>query len=141
MADRLTKQARSRAMARVGSKNTAPELRIRRALHAEGLRFRLHRNDLPGSPDLVLPKYRIAVFVHGCFWHGHDCPRGKRPLSNTDFWNAKLDRNIERDARAQRELNAQGWTVVIAWECALDRGVEEVRLLVQASAREIESAR
>lgn len=141
MTDRLTKEQRSRAMARVGSKNTAPELIVRRALHAAGLRFRLHRADLPGSPDLVLPKHRIAVFVHGCFWHGHDCRRGARPNSNTEFWTTKLDRNTQRDAEAKQKLEAAGWTVVVAWECALDRGVEVVRSLAQASAGDSEPLR
>lgn len=104
-------------MARVKQKNTAPELIVRRTLHSLGYRFRLHRRDLPGNPDIVLPKYKSIVLVHGCFWHGHSCPRGKRPGTNQDFWNAKLDRNIERDDEVVRSLKALGWHVLVVWEC------------------------
>jgi DNA mismatch endonuclease (patch repair protein) len=104
-------------MSRVRGRDTAPELRVRRALHVAGFRFRLQRRDLPGRPDLVLPRYRVALFVHGCFWHGHDCRKGRRPSSNTDFWNAKLDANIARDAAAAAALTERGWTVRTIWEC------------------------
>lgn len=134
MVDRLTREQRSRAMARVRGKHTVPELVVRRALHAAGLRFRLHRRDLPGSPDLVLPKHRVVVLVHGCFWHGHDCRRGKRPQSNVEFWAPKLERNMERDQLAQSKLEELGWHVVVVWECALDQGVQSVLSHVHASA-------
>jgi DNA mismatch endonuclease (patch repair protein) len=106
-------------MARVKNKNTAPELLVRRALHKRGYRFRLHRRDLPGNPDIVLPRYRTVIFVHGCFWHGHDCARGKRPATRTEFWDEKLDRNIERDRLNQAALKLLGWTVIVIWECDL----------------------
>lgn len=119
MADHLSSDARSRLMARVRSRGSIPEITVRRALHAAGYRFRLHRKDLPGKPDIVLARYRTAVFVHGCFWHGHECRKGKRPDSNADFWNRKLDRNQQRDREAQAHLHGQGWSVVIVWECRL----------------------
>lgn len=104
-------------MARVKNKNTAPEIIVRRMLHRLGYRFRLHRRNLPGNPDIVLPRYQAVVFVHGCFWHGHDCRRGKRPASHTDFWNTKLDRNIERDKYNAVLLQELGWKVLVVWEC------------------------
>lgn len=94
-------------------------MRVRSLLHRLGYRFRLHRKDLPGNPDIVLPRHRTVVFVHGCFWHGHDCPRGKRPASNVAFWNPKLDRNIERDCRVVQLLETDGWRVLIIWECEI----------------------
>jgi DNA mismatch endonuclease, patch repair protein len=107
-------------MAAVRSKDTAPELRVRKALHALGYRFRIHRSDLPGKPDVVLPKYRIILFVHGCFWHGHSCSRGKRkPATRADYWEAKVRRNQERDDRNAKELERQGWRVITLWECQL----------------------
>ncbi len=118
-------------MAAVKGKNTKPELIVRRALHAAGFRFRLHRRDLPGRPDIVLPRHRTAVFVHGCFWHGHDCRRGRRPSTNVDFWGPKLDRNVERDLANQAALEAAGWQVVTIWECSLADGtarlIEDLR--------------
>ncbi len=129
MADTVTPAARSQMMAAVRGKNTAPERTVRRALFAAGYRYRLHRRDLPGAPDIILPRFRIAVFVHGCFWHGHDCPRGQRPTSNTDFWNQKLDGNVTRDRQNQGALSAAGWRVEVIWQCALAAGCE--RLLGQ----------
>lgn len=84
-----------------------------------GYRFRLNRRDLPGAPDIVLPRHKKVVFVHGCFWHGHACPRGKRPETNADFWNAKLDANLRRDRESQERLQEQGWLVLVVWECEL----------------------
>ncbi|MBO9712470.1 very short patch repair endonuclease [Sphingomonas sp.] len=127
MADIVSKETRSRMMAQVRNKNTKPEMRVRRALHAAGFRFRLHRRDLAGRPDVVLPKYRTAVFVHGCFWHGHDCPRGKRPSSNAAFWAAKIETNIARDLAAVERLSAAGWRVETIWECDLE---EKTRTLI-----------
>src|SRR5690348_80348 len=101
MADRISPAARSRNMSRVRGKDTQPELRVRRLLHAAGYRFRLHRKDLPGRPDLVLPRHRVAIFVHGCFWHGHpDCKRATIPATRTEFWTSKINRNRERDTAA-----------------------------------------
>jgi DNA mismatch endonuclease (patch repair protein) len=105
-------------MRAVKSRDTGPELKVRRAAHALGLRFRLQRDDLPGKPDLVLPKHGVAVFVHGCFWHGHDCPRGARiPATNAAYWKAKIARNVARDAISIRELKRLGWRPVTIWEC------------------------
>lgn len=107
-------------MARVKGKNTRPELTVRSLLHSLGYRFRLHRRDLPGSPDIVLPGRKTVVFVHGCFWHGHDCKRGGRlPKANADYWVSKIGRNTARDARARAELEAQGWRVLVIWECEI----------------------
>ena len=141
MADTLNSEHRSRIMSRVGGKNTRPEILVRRALHAAGLRFRIHRRDLPGTPDIVLPRHRIAVMVQGCFWHGHDCPKGRRPKSNVEFWTTKLDRNLQRDRANADALSKLGWQVVTVWECALDDGVQAVLARVQASTRAIEAAR
>ncbi|WP_370287452.1 very short patch repair endonuclease [Roseomonas sp. HF4] len=115
-----TRTARSGLMSRIGSKDTKPEVVVRKGLHARGERFRLHRKDLPGKPDVVLPRHRTAVFVHGCFWHGcPDCDRGqRRPKSNTAFWNAKLAANQTRDARDVADLQNLGWRVETIWECA-----------------------
>jgi DNA mismatch endonuclease (patch repair protein) len=124
MPDRVTADVRSKMMSAVRAKNTGPERAVRTALFAAGYRYRLHRKDLPGSPDIILPRYRLAVFVHGCFWHGHDCTRGRRPTSNIEFWNAKLDRNLVRDGASRAALEAAGWSVLIVWECAIQRGIE-----------------
>ena len=105
-------------MSRIGGKNTKPEIAVRSLLHNLGYRFRLHRNDLPGRPDIILPKYKKVIFVHGCFWHGHtDCSRSKRPTTNMDFWREKLDKNIERDKAAVRNLEQLGWGVLTVWAC------------------------
>jgi DNA mismatch endonuclease (patch repair protein) len=106
-------------MAAIKGSHTKPELQIRKALHAAGFRYRLHAKDLPGKPDLVLPRYRAAIFVHGCFWHQHDCHLFKWPTTREDFWRAKIGRNVENDARAVESLRAAGWRVAIIWECAL----------------------
>ena len=113
-----TPEQRSRVMRAVKSRDTAPELAVRRLAHALGYRYRLHRRDLPGTPDLVFPSRRKVVFVHGCFWHGHDCPRGDRmPKTNADYWTAKIARNRERYERQQAELRLDGWRVLTVWEC------------------------
>jgi DNA mismatch endonuclease (patch repair protein) len=105
-------------MSRVASRNTAPEMQVRRAAHALGLRYRLHRADLPGTPDLVFPKHHLAVFVHGCFWHRHPgCSKASSPKSRVEFWQAKFEANVARDARAAEQLRHQGWIVVTIWEC------------------------
>lgn len=120
MADIFTPQERSAIMARIKSRDTKPELLVRSLLHRMGYRFRLQRRDLPGRPDIVLPKHKAVVFIHGCFWHGHTgCARAKRPTSNTEFWIAKLDRNRERDAAAEMALKLNGWRVLVLWQCQL----------------------
>jgi DNA mismatch endonuclease, patch repair protein len=117
---------RSAVMRRVRGTDTSPERTVRRLLTALGARYRLHRKDLPGTPDIVLPGRRLAVFVHGCFWHGHDCPRGARvPKTNRDYWVAKVDRNRARDARARQDLADRGWRTAVLWECELK---DEARL-------------
>lgn len=111
---------RSEMMARVRSKDTKPEKLVRSLLHALGYRFRLHRRDLPGSPDIVLPARKVAIFVHGCFWHGHSCKRaGRLPKTNADFWAKKLADNLARDARNRSALENLGWKVLVVWECEL----------------------
>ncbi len=107
-------------MARIKGKDTKPELRVRSMLHKMGYRFRLHRRDLPGNPDLTLPRYKKVIFIHGCFWHGHEgCRRSKRPSTNVAFWTKKLDKNIKRDQRNIRELREMGWDTLIIWTCEL----------------------
>ena len=109
-------------MRAVGRRDTRPELRVRRALHSMGYRFRLHRKDLPGTPDIVLPKYRTCIFVHGCFWHRHEgCKKATTPKSNESFWQDKFARNVLRDEESRRALEALGWNVVIVWECETER--------------------
>ena len=120
MVDTVTAQVRSRIMAQIKSKNTKPELAVRRLLHGLGYRYRLHRKDLPGRPDLVFPSRRKVVFVNGCFWHGHEkCSRARLPTSNREYWTAKLKRNKERDKRNLALLNEGGWMAMEIWECEL----------------------
>jgi DNA mismatch endonuclease, patch repair protein len=111
-------------MGRVRSKGTSPEMAVRRALHAAGHRFRLHRKDLPGNPDLVLPRYRLAVFVHGCFWHWHGCKRSRMPAANRDYWTAKIERNVQRDKVKRADLEKLGWRPWIIWECEIRHGID-----------------
>jgi len=122
--DFLEPNERSERMSRIRSRDTKPELALRRALHHLGLRFRLGGAGLPGRPDLVLPKHGAVVFVHGCFWHRHDgCKIASVPKSNVEFWVTKFARNVERDARVTNELEALGWRVIVAWECQLSRAL------------------
>ena len=123
MTDHVDSRTRSQIMARVRSRDTRPEMEVRRALHRAGYRFRLHRSDLPGKPDLVFPRYRLALFVHGCFWHRHGCKRTTMPATNSEFWSKKFCRTLERDQRALRELEEVGWTTAIIWECQLQTGI------------------
>ena len=106
-------------MARIGGKNTGPEVKLRRSLHRLGLRYRLHDKRLPGKPDLVFRRFKAVVFVHGCFWHRHDCKLASMPRSNRAYWRKKFAANTKRDARHQAALEADGWRVAIVWECAL----------------------
>jgi len=120
MTDVFSPQKRSSVMRRVKGKDTAPELTVRRLLTKMGLRYRLHRADLPGKPDIVMPGRKLVIFVHGCFWHGHDCARGARvPKANRDYWVAKVGRNRARDATSRAALEAAGWRVETVWECEL----------------------
>ena len=130
MTDVFSPEKRSAVMRQVKGKNTAPELAVRRLMTAMGLRYRLHRADLPGKPDIVLPGRKLAIFVHGCFWHGHDCARGARvPKANRDYWMAKVGRNRARDEGNREKLEALGWRVEVVWECDLkDQAGLEARL-------------
>jgi DNA mismatch endonuclease (patch repair protein) len=128
--DVFDEATRSAVMRRIKGRDTAPELKVRRALRALGAGYRLHRADLPGKPDIVMPGRKLAVFVHGCFWHGHDCARGSRvPKDNRAYWVAKVERNRARDTTSRLALAALGWRVETIWECELkDAAALEVRL-------------
>ncbi|TPM61113.1 DNA mismatch endonuclease Vsr [Mesorhizobium sp. B2-2-4] len=125
--------ARSAMMSRVRNRDTEPERFVRSCLFRAGLRFRLHDKTLPGCPDVVLKRSKTAIFVHGCFWHGHSCKRGTRPVSNAEFWNAKIDRNIERDKIASLALRELGWHVEVIWNC--DRVAQTEALIPKIRAR------
>ena len=117
--DVVDKQTRSRMMAGIRGKNTKPELLLRRALHADGFRYRIHDQRLPGKPDLVFPMYKAVIFIHGCFWHRHpECWWNTTPSTNTEFWKGKLDKNAERDARTVDDLREKGWRIATVWECS-----------------------
>lgn len=132
MPDKLSREARQALMGRIKSKDTQPELVVRRLVHGLGYRYVLHDRRLPGAPDLVFPSRKKVVFVHGCFWHGHGCGRGFKPKSNAAFWAAKIDTNRVRDRRQRCRLRRMGWRVLIVWECATrpDRGAALQRRLV-----------
>lgn len=121
MADTVSPEVRSRIMSRIRSRDTKPEMAVRRFLHSLGLRYRLHNRALPGAPDLVFPKHRTIVFVHGCFWHQHKgCVHSGIPLSNRSYWGPKLKRTVQRDVEAQLALTADGWQVEVVWECEIN---------------------
>lgn len=119
MADVVNPATRSRMMSGIRGKNTRPEMLVRRHLHARGFRYRLHVATLPGKPDIVLPRYRAVILIHGCFWHGHDCHLFKWPSTRQEFWWAKIERNRQKDAETLVELEATGWRVLSVWECAI----------------------
>jgi DNA mismatch endonuclease (patch repair protein) len=119
MVDIVDAATRSRMMSGIRGRNTKPEILIRSLLHRRGFRFRLDARDLPGRPDIVLPRYHAVIFVHGCFWHGHDCHLFKWPQTRPDFWREKIGRNRANDAKAQAALRERGWRVATVWECAL----------------------
>ena len=140
MADKLTAQQRYHCMSRIRGKNTKPEILVRKGLHARGFRFRLHNNKLPGSPDIVLPKYGVAIMVNGCFWHGHKgCRYATNPKTNVEFWETKIARNRHRDEVTNAHLEALGWHVITVWECEL-RGESIVASRLDALAEEIREA-
>ena len=133
MADFLTKEKRSALMSRVRNQGTSAEIYVRQSVWRAGFRYRLNVRKLPGMPDLVLPRYRTAVFVQGCFWHGHGCPKGqRRPATNQDFWNRKLDGNLARDAANQAKLRELDWTAFIIWECTLAQGTDKLLAHLEA---------
>ena len=121
MADRITEEKRRRVMQAVKSKDTGPELAVRRIMHKLGYRYRLHKKGLPGRPDLVFARRKKVIFVHGCFWHGHDCRYGRPPESRREYWLPKLERNRERDRENKAELESLGWKVLTVWECQIKR--------------------
>lgn len=128
--DRFTRQERSRIMARVKGRDTAPERIVRSIVHRLGFRFRLHVRSMHGTPDIVLARHRKVILVHGCFWHGHTpCPRGMRPQSNVAFWEKKLSGNIERDKRIRRALSQAGWRSLVIWECQVKDEMLVIRKL------------
>ena len=119
MSDIYSKPKRSEIMSHISGKETKPEILVRKFLFSNGFRFRKNVKDLSGKPDIVLPKYKIVIFIHGCFWHGHDCKRGTPPTTNVKFWKAKIGGNIERDKRDVSELENQGWKVIVIWQCEI----------------------
>ena len=129
MPDKLTREQRHRCMASIRGKDTKPEMIVRRWLHSRSFRYRVNVKGLPGSPDIVLRKYRTAIFIHGCFWHGHEgCRYFVLPKSNTEFWTAKIERNRERDLERRAQLKQMGWHTVVIWECQLKSKTREATL-------------
>lgn len=128
--DTRNPEQRRRIMQAVKGKDTTPEMVVRRLLHAQGYRYRLHRKDLPGTPDIVFPSRRKAIFVHGCFWHSHHCPKGRPPKSKAHYWGPKLASNVERDARKLAALHEAGWQTITVWECETRR-FDELRVRLQ----------
>ncbi|PCJ08931.1 MAG: very short patch repair endonuclease [Rhodobacteraceae bacterium] len=138
MVDRISKIHRSWNMSRIRNKNTRPELLLRSLLHRKGFRFRLHDSGLPGKPDIVLRRYRTAIFVNGCYWHRHkNCSRATMPKTRISFWQEKFEKTIERDQRKTRELRLAGWHVITVWECELENSPD---ILPHGLAREIKGA-
>jgi len=128
--DKYSKEKRSEIMSRIRSRNTKPEMCLRRLVHSMGFRFRLHRPDLPGRPDLVFPRHRKVIFVHGCFWHRHGCRRTSTPATNREFWEKKFSRNTQRDQENLNSLDAAGWRTLVVWECELkdiDSLIEKIK--------------
>jgi len=129
MSDKFSKEKRSDIMSKISGKNTKPEIIVRKYLFSKGLRFRINVKNLPGKPDIVLPKFKVVVFVHGCFWHGHSCKRGKLPQTNKEFWENKINKNIHRDNKNISELEKNGWKVIIIWQCEIqNKKIEKSRL-------------
>lgn len=127
--DKLTPEQRSALMRRIRSKDTKPELAVRKLLHGLGYRFRLHRRDLPGRPDIVLPRHKKIILVHGCFWHGHACRLANEPKSNQGYWSAKIERNRSRDARSREALESLGWKTLELWECEIQKAEQLLPLI------------
>jgi len=130
LADTFTPEKRSRIMSQVKGRDTKPEKVVRSLLHRLGYRFRLHRKDLPGKPDIVLPKHRKVIFVHGCFWHGHTgCKRSARPTDNAEFWNIKIDGNIKRDIDNLAKMQSAGWDALVIWQCETKKEADLIEKL------------
>lgn len=119
MADIVSPEVRSKMMSGIRGKNTRPEMKVRCGLHAAGYRYRLHQKTLPGKPDIVLPRYKAVIFVHGCFWHGHLCHLFKWPSSQNEFWKQKIEGNIKKDMENNATLSKAGWRIMVIWECAI----------------------
>lgn len=138
MPDIISKEKRSRLMAQVKSRDTKPEIAVRSLIHRAGFRFRLHRNNLPGKPDIVLTRYKTIVFVHGCFWHQHTgCKRAKLPSTNFEFWERKLRNNQIRDEAVSKKLNELGWKIKVIWECSLKEGTNELIAELEMQKRQL----
>jgi DNA mismatch endonuclease (patch repair protein) len=136
--DRLSKEERSLNMSKIKSKDTLPEIRLRKALWRIGYRYRLHYKSLPGKPDIVIQKYKIVIFVHGCFWHRHkNCIEASRPKTNSEYWETKINKNIERDKKHQKEIKKNGYKVIIIWECMVKKNIEENIKLLEKLLRKI----
>ncbi|GGA02656.1 very short patch repair endonuclease [Blastomonas marina] len=131
MVDNLSPEERSRLMSRVRGKDTNPEMAVRRLVHKLGYRFRLHRRDLPGTPDLVFPGKKKVIFVHGCYWHRHDCKKATTPKTNVEFWENKFDANIMRDNKNLNDLSELGWETMVVWQCEAEKPEEIVDRLVE----------
>jgi len=135
MIDVVSKSVRSNIMRRVKSKNTSPEILVRKQLHAAGFRYRLHVNKLPGKPDIVLSRYKTVVFVSGCLWHWHGCKHSRMPNSNKDYWESKIERNVERDKKQLELLRQSGWNVEVVWGCEVEIGatrvIQKLRNIIQ----------
>ena len=138
MSDVHSPEVRSKNMRAIRSANTQPEMIIRKALHATGLRYRLGGAGLPGRPDLVFPLYRSVIFVNGCFWHGHDCKYFKLPQTRREFWSAKIGTNRERDQISEANLHKLGWNVIVIWECSIRRAKVNIGELVRVVRRQLE---
>lgn len=124
-------------MSKIRSKNTKPEIILRSALHQHGYRFRIHKKDLPGKPDIVLPKHNTVIFVHGCFWHYHeDCREGRIPDTNSKFWKEKLSKNVERDKRHQKQCKDLGWRVMVVWECEIEHHFSDIIIKIKNTLQE-----
>ena len=140
MVDVVDSATRSRMMSGIRGRNTRPEVLIRSLLHRRGFRFRLHARDLPGKPDIVLPRYRAVVFVHGCFWHGHDCPLFRWPATRPEFWREKIRKNRANDQKARQALLTSGWRVGIVWECAVRGTGKDIEGAAQSLANWLRSS-